>query len=320
MYRTLHEDLSRAAEAVRLRDGLRGQYEAMAKRYELERARHQALATELRKERKDVERLEGISFQRLFAMVGGELEERLGRERVEADEAELRFVGQDQLVAALRAERDALERRITQLGDVDAVYHEALEEKGRSLVERDDDHGKLVFSLAEQHSKACSTQRELREAIDCGNELARILADAAQKIDEAESFGKWDMLGGGLGVTLAKNGRLDDASRLINEAQAVFERFRKELFDIEGMTLHGVEEGEVGTGVKNAMVGFADYVLDGLLIDALIQRRITRFAADVATLRAEVHQRIVGLTEAEAANTKLRRARRKLLEEAIHAG
>src|SRR5262245_45929108 len=149
MYRTLHEDLSQAAEALQLRNALRAQHEALTARLQTERTRHETLEEELRRERKDVARLEGISFQRLFALLGGEIEARLESEREEAGVAELRYVEQEQLLAALRAALDTLDRRVAELGDVDARYHEALAAKGRALVERGDDHGRLVLALAE---------------------------------------------------------------------------------------------------------------------------------------------------------------------------
>src|SRR5262245_52555663 len=102
MYRALHEELSRAAEAVQLRNALRAQCEALARRLDTERARRRVLTRQLDAERKDVARLEGISFQRLFAMLGGELESRLEKEQSEAAAVELRFVEQHRLVMALR--------------------------------------------------------------------------------------------------------------------------------------------------------------------------------------------------------------------------
>lgn len=309
MYRMLSDDLSRAAEVVRLRGTLRAQHEAVAQRLATERARHARLADKLRREQKDVACLEGISFQRLFARLDGELDSRLEREREEAIVAELRFVEQDQRVGALRAKLDGLDRRISELGDVDALYHEALETKGRLLVERDDDHGRLVLSLAEQHAKACADRRELREAIECGGELARLLAEAARIIDQ-EIFDTC-LAGRHSFVTAARNGKLDEAIRLINEAQGVFERFRKELSEVEGMALAELDDDEAENRSEGWLLVIADYFL---------QNKIERLAEDVDTLRAEVQQRLERLSAAEEANEAVRCERRKRLEEAIHTG
>jgi hypothetical protein len=308
MYRMLHDELSHVAEIVRLRQALRAQHEAVAARLDVESRRHRRLAARLRAERKDVARLEGLSFKRLFAVLDGELESRLAEEQAEATTAELRFVEQDQRVAALRAELDGLDRRIAELGDVDTLYREALEAKGRMLVERDDEHGRMVLALAEQHSEACAKHRELREAIDCGGELARVLADAAKAIDEAETIESWGLRG----REWSRNSYLADASHEISAALAIFERFRKELSDIDGMALHEGDEGDDDDDEHGGWLsGFSVMMISGT---------IEKLARDVATLRDEVRLRIEQLTALEAANLEHRRECRKRLEDIIHAG
>jgi hypothetical protein len=100
----------------------------------------------------------------------------------------------------------------------------------------------------------------------------------------------------------------------------VFERFRKELSDIEGMELCEDEAaGDGGRGAGSWLIGFADYTF-GLFVDMLIQRKIERLAADVATLREGVRLRLEQLMALEAENLVHRGERRKRLEELIHAG
>lgn len=310
MYRALHDELSHVAEVVRLRQVLRAQYEAVAARLDVEAPRQRRLAARFRAERRDVARLEGISFQRLLAVLGRDLDRKLDKEQAEAAAAELQLMEQDQLVAALRTELDDIDRRIAELGDVDALYREALEAKGRMLVERDDDHGRMVLAIAEQHSETCATRREIREAIECGDELARILGDAARALDAAR-----DASNASLGSFAVRRGMtvaaLNEASRFVNAALAVFERFRTELSEVEGMALAETDADVEGDERRSW--------LDGL-IDSLIDSTLENLTGNVAELREEVRLRLVRLTELEAETEERRREQRKRLEELIHAG
>ena len=56
------------------------------------------------------------------------------------------------------------------------------------------------------------------------------------KLDNAEAWGTWDILGGGLLSTAAKHGNLDDAQSYITELQMDLRRLNWELTDISVQT------------------------------------------------------------------------------------
>jgi hypothetical protein len=312
MYRQLHDELSHATEALRQRDRLRAQREALTARFQSERELHIELSTRLHAERKDVARLEGISFQRLFATLGGTLDEGLEKERQEAHLAELRFVEQDQLLAALQTEVDAIDRRIDALGDVDERQRLALDAKGRMLVERGDAHGRLVLELSGRVSEIDTVGRELDEAIASGHVLAQRLAAAATALDSAASYGRWDIMGGGFLATMAKHGKLDEASHHIQASRVSLAQFRKEMSDVQVEAF--IEPAQ------SPLVAFADIVFDGLLVDILVQNRIHQTAARVATTRFQVDRCIEGLVRAAEDNHRQRVEWAAQLEQAIAAG
>jgi hypothetical protein len=324
MYRTLHEDdLSRAAEAVRLRDALRARREVLAQRLDPERARHEELAIQLRRERKDVARLEGISLQRLLAVLGGSLSERLGREREEASVAELRFAEQDQHVTALQSELDGVEQRLAELGDVDAGYREALEAKRRLLVGQDDEHGRRVLALMQEHAHACSMRPELREAIDWGKRLGTILFDVERAAANAESNGRWDRpgRGGGLIASMFKHGWLDEVEQLLDASDYVIERFHKELADVDD-AVRATDASLLE--LKLPERGWRTRVLDNVLGDweteQELQRAIERLARDVRSARIEVENQVALLVQATTRNEQRCEDSSKLLEQAITEG
>jgi hypothetical protein len=321
MYRTLPEDeLSRAAEAVRLRDALRARRDVLAQRLDPERARHEELASQLRRERKDVARLEGISLQRLLAVLGGSLGERLGREREEASMAELRFAEQDQHVAALQSELDGVEQRLAELGDVDASYREALEAKRRLLVGQDDEHGRRVLALMQEHAHACSMRPELRQAIDWGKRLATILFDVERAAANAESNGRWDRRQGGLISSMFKHGWLDEVEQLLDASEYVIERFHKELADVDGAARSMDASLELKLAERDWRTRVLDNVLGDWETEQELQRAIEQLARDVRSARIDVENQVALLVQATARNEQRCESSSKRLEQAITEG
>jgi hypothetical protein len=229
MYRDLHDSLSHAAELVRLRSVLQEQHTMLQSRHAAERDQLAALYEQLEKERSDVARLEGLTLSRLVATVEGSRDDRLAEERREALLAEQRHSDQALLVVTLESQIQEIARRIAELGDVDAIHRQAMETKGRMLMEQGDQHGRLVGGLVEQFSNTCAWDRELVEAIACGNRLTQVLEEAADHIER----------GLRRGYASTRHESLADASASMRSARVILESFHKELADVgRGLPSH----------------------------------------------------------------------------------
>jgi hypothetical protein len=317
MYRQLHDSLSRAAEAARLRDCLRAQRETLAAGLAVERARLTALGSQLDRERKDVERLEGISLERVAAAFAGDREDRLAKERREAVSAELRYAEHSELVAEMITELDAIDRRIAELGDVDALHLAAMDEKARMLVARGDEHGRLVAGLVEQFWQACAMDRELREALACGNELWKHLTAAMSNLAAALRNDSWDVIGGHLAAA-AKHDAIKRAARGMQSCRILLARFHEELTDV-GRGLSSEAPYQVLSIRRLPGPSFFDSGWGGIY-DAEIRGELKHVGRALGFVRYEV-QRCAG--EVAQALQATQRARQELwarLYEAIRAG
>ena len=99
------------------------------------------------------------------------------------------------------------------------------------------------------------------------------------------SSGRWgwlDMLGGGLIVSLLKHGEMSDARRELQAAQDAVRNFGRELRDVQGSLDLNLETGD--------LLGFADVFFDGLLADALMQRRIEKARDGIATAAGRIRE------------------------------
>ncbi|MFQ9389115.1 MAG: hypothetical protein ACLR1V_10350 [Coprococcus sp.] len=110
-----------------------------------------------------------------------------------------------------------------------------------------------MLHLDEQISACSSRIKELQEAISAGQKAAFTTDCVLSKLDNAEAWGTWDILGGGLLSTAAKHGNLDDAQSYITELQMDLRHFNTELTDISVQT-----DVHVNT---DDFLRFADYFL-----------------------------------------------------------
>ena len=232
-------------------------------------------------EREDVEKLERGGLRALLLSLTGDREARLSQERREELAARLQY---DQ------ARRDAedLEERIRdllqereELRAVRTRLEALLGEKAERLKELGGTGGTRLAELDRALDALAAQRREVGEALHAGRQAEQALSGVLDSLDSAESWGTWDMLGGGLFTTMAKHGHIDDARAGIDHAQRALSRFRTELADVRDMELPQVQIGEFAT--------FADYFFDGFFMDWMVQSKIQDAQEGVS----EVHVRVL---------------------------
>ena len=109
--------------------------------------------------------------------------------------------------------------------------------------------------------------KEIREAIDAGNQALLKLKEAKEKLISAQNWGIFDMFAGGLLVSYVKRSRIQQASDCISEAKGSLMRFKRELGDLSQVESLGIDVG--------GFLAFSDYFFDGVIVDYLVQRKIS---------------------------------------------
>jgi hypothetical protein len=164
-----------------------------ARRAELDQrhAEHAAALTELRArwagEVRDVERLEGLSLSRVLVGLRGTHAEKLSRERAEADAARYRVAEGESRLAAIRAERAAVEARLADLADLPARFAAAVDDKERHLRQTGGPQLARLLAVAEQRGRIEAELRELAEAGAAAEVALRALTEVRRQLDLASS-------------------------------------------------------------------------------------------------------------------------------------
>lgn len=292
MARTLEElnrTLAELGERQEKRRRLLAQWSVLREEADKRSARAEELKQILAKERRDVEELEGISLKGLWLRITGDREVRLSKEEAEALAAQAKYE------QALRDVKDAqkrlaeMEQELDKVPDCTAEREAALEEKRALLREAGGAAGERIAALEEELAARQSRKKELGEAIAAGREALSSLDVADDRLDEAENLGTWDMIGGGVFVTMMKHGKLDEAKDYVNQAQQAMSRFRTELADVDLISGAQVSIGE--------FAAFADYFFDGLFADLMVQDQIQQSRDSVVRAGQEVERVLSRLEE-----------------------
>jgi hypothetical protein len=276
----LNERLSNLRGEIRGRERLTAQLKAAEEKLKQELARRDSLAAELEKEQLDVERLEGLSLAGLFYTVLGEKHIQLKKEREEFLRAKLKHDQCVHAMAALQKEVADLKGQLDLLSDLNGRYQEVLAEKEQLLLSAADATAGQMLTLSEQLADVRGAVKEVQEAVASGQELLDGLDGVVESLKSAKGWGTWDMLGGGIVATAVKHSRIDEARAQMHEVQALLGRFQRELADV---TLDQVPAADI-----TAFDTFADYFLDGLIMDWIVQSKIERSLAQVENVRDRV--------------------------------
>ena len=110
--------------------------------------------------------------------------------------------------------------------------------------------------------------KEKREAIEAGLRALDSLHAAENNLNSAKNWGLVDMFGGGFLSTMLKHSKMEQAKQNMEQAKYDLRNFSRELNDVNmACNLH------INTG---DFLSFADYFLDGFVIDWMLQDRINK--------------------------------------------
>lgn len=243
----------------------------------------------LDRERRDVEKLTGLSLVNLFHTMLRSKEEQLELERQQALEAALRLQEAESRSAELEREREELVQALAMLAAADLEHEALLQEKAKRLaVDCDQAAARLdQFNTAIRDKESLLV--ELREAILAGDAALAPLRRAEESLDKAKGWGTWDMLGGGGFSTYIKHSHVDDARTEVRRAQRALSAFQQELADVGR---HSEIRIDIG-----GMLSFADYFFDGLIVDWVVQGKISQSLEQVTTVRKQTGAAVVRLRE-----------------------
>ncbi|MEU4571553.1 hypothetical protein ACBI99_42180 [Nonomuraea sp. ATR24] len=266
------------------------------------------LEAELKKEQRDVTRLEG-GFSGFLAGLTGGKQERLTRERAEAQAAAERLDGQRHRLTDLTADLEATDRVLSHLAGAAEAYEQALADKESLLVNLADPRAQRLIDLATQLADTEADLREHDEAIQAGDTARRAVAEMLALLKHAHGASTFDMLGGGAFADAVEHHHLRAADQVAWHAQRALDVFSRELADIGWTATPRLPKVDTRW--------FADTFFDNIITDALKHQRINRTRNAVTAmsqwLGTSLHTLTVQRNDLAALHTQLLQEREHLL-------
>ncbi|WP_068921595.1 hypothetical protein [Planobispora rosea] len=270
------DDLRAARERARRLERLTGQRRAVAAQIEETEQLVAELEARLAKEEGDVSRLEEGGFAAFLSGLAGSRQERLARERAEAQAVRERLRGQRTRLEWLRADRVTVESALAEVGGAREEFDALLKRKEHLLVQSGDPRGRELVELGRTLADTVADLREHEEAHRAGAVAAEAIGRVLRCLGGARGASTWDVIGGGLIADMMEHGHLRDADEAAWHAQRALDAFARELADI------GVHVAPALPEVDTRM--FADMFFDNIITDALKHQRVTRTGEAVAEM------------------------------------
>lgn len=273
--KTLQEKIVRSKQLSSMIKELRSQRDTLS-------ARVRELEAIKLDEQSDVERLEGRSLASFFYNVIGKMDEQLNKERQEAYAASVKYDAAARELEAAENDLRQYEAEHNDLRGCENQYEATLREKSAAVKAAGGATAEEILKLEERHTFLEHQKKELREAISVGNAALSTARQVLDSLDNAEGWGTWDLLGGGLLADMAKHSHLDEAQGAIERLQSQLRRFKTELADV---TIHADMQVNV-----DGFLRFADYFFDGLFADWAVMDKISQSQSQVQSTKNQIEQ------------------------------
>ncbi len=259
----------------------------------------QKLKAELKKEEHDVEKLSKISFANFLHTILNDKEEQLDKEKQEAFTAKLKCDSVLSQLEECKSTLNKLTEKHNRLRHAKEEYATLLKKKRDFILSNMPDKWSGIERGMEEDRMLSSQLKEIREAINAGNNTMTCINHALDALQSAANWGTMDMLGGGVISTMVKRDKMNEAQSYMTDMQKWIGIFARELKDIDTTIEADLQ--------LDSFLGFADYFFDGFFVDWAVQSKINSAKDKVHNICDEVQQILSKLSiEAKTLENKKR--------------
>lgn len=242
------------------------------------------LSAAAKKEQADVDALEGFGLQSVLHSILGGKGAKLDKERGEAVAAKLKHEVAKAELGEVRQRLFKIKELVDGLGDPQAEYKAVLADKERWLIDCGGAQGEEVLRCAEVQGSLTTKLRELDETVQAGNDADNIMEKMLGYLREARGWGYADIAGIGFGDPLMDRWEKYDAFGAAHvdavDARHALSRLQSGLRDVH------LKDCDVE--LPSQIVKFADWFVDGLVVDLFVQSKIEKSIDSVETCQAQV--------------------------------
>lgn len=304
-----NEELEKLSEQIDKKKHLKNKLESLEGQQKQLRKRVSELHLIMIEEQKDVEKLDGISLATLFYSIIGKKEAMLDAERKEAYAAAVKFETTNKELEDVEKDIIKCKSELLDLFDCEEKYNRLISEKTEEIKVSGNPISTEILQYEEELAGLKSQEKELNEAIFAGNQAKNVIDEIRNLLDDAESFGKWDLWGGGLVTDIMKHDRLDSAQSKVETLQIKLRKFKTELSDVQ-----------LGVDIKiniDGFLGFADFFFDDIFTNLVVMKQINSSKNTMNEIKHNILTVLNKLETSIAANQRKQKNIQKMIDELI---
>ena len=242
----------------------------------------QNLKSEADAEWEDVDRMESGGFtSKLYSFLGRH-EEKLDKERSEAEAAQQKFMDALYTIQNLQKTREDVSAQLATLGNPEQEYQSAFRRNQEALSRDSGPDGQAYRKLQQETVTLRNLEKEIHEAEVAGDRVLSAVRDIERSLNSASGWGVADMVSDSFLADLAKYGSMDEAKRKMQDLKYLVNAYARELKDLN---IHLNINMDVGGGMR-----FADYFFDNIFTDAMTYDRINRMKREIHDIKRQVQQ------------------------------
>lgn len=233
------------------------------------------LSVEHNREVQDVQDLKGLTMTSILSSLSGTKQKNLEKEQREAEEAALQLEEAQKVLEKVEKELQFVDQEVRRLRGSKEKYETALKEKAAQMEAAGVQTG---FSDLEEKLGNLETESiEVTDVLQLGNALRWQLHHIMEILQSARNWGRMDLIGGGSISSALKRERMEETRKALAELDVILGYFRKKFRETPVISRISYEEWGNDLFV-------ADFLLDGFVIDALVQVDIVDCQAEMERL------------------------------------
>ncbi len=297
MYNEVNNQIYNLKERIRIKEKLESLRDIGTRELEKDLRNRDELLKALKKEEKDVIKLESTGMSSLFLSLLGKKENQLDKEREEYLTAKMKYEECEESVRELEAEVEYANIELKKYQNVNEEYLKAIKNKRHIILKEDTVESQHLKESLETINELKLDMKEIQEAIRAGEKTNSSLLKMKEHLNTAKSWGMWDMLGGGVISNIAKHSAIEKANQIAHSTQSNLKNFQKELSDVNNFTELTVDLTSFAT--------FADFFFDGFFVDWFVQSKINSSIENVDNAYNKISEILINLkNELEKLQTK----------------
>lgn len=289
MLREINEKINKIKEDLVSKDILENKLEKYNKQLQDEKNDLRLLEKSLKREHKDVEKLERISFTNLLSTLMKNKEEKLEKEQHEYLMAKIKYDEQIGKVNLLKENIKSIEDRLLTLSNCDREYKALINKKIELVKAFGDDYNKgKLEGLEREIDKNLRDLKEVEEARFEGENLLMEIENAAELLNSAKNWGIYDIVGGDFISSMVKHNKINEAEQSFRRISSLITRFNKELGDVRCNNIT----------FSTTTIAF-DIFFDNIFTDFAVQNKINDAVNSIESLRRKIQQIVNELDDRE---------------------